>query len=81
MAMTVAQVREALKDLPDDTLVVMSKDAEGNSHSPLEDMWEGRYAAETTWYGDVYSTDDDDDDEWGGCPDNAVPAVVLVPVN
>lgn len=80
MAMTVAQLREEIKDLPDDMLVVMSKDAEGNDHSPLADTWEGRYAAETTWYGDVYSADDDDDD-WGVCPDNAVPAVVLVPVN
>lgn len=51
--MTVKELREHLTRYDDGDLVIMSKDAEGNSHSPLSDMWDGMYRAETTWYGEV----------------------------
>jgi hypothetical protein len=39
MAMTVKQLKEALETLPDDMQVVMSKDAEGNDFSPVDEIW------------------------------------------
>lgn len=73
--MTVAELRKALEAFDDDHLVVMAKDAEGNSYSPLSDAGAGMYLADTTWTGDVYYAGDD------GVPDDAVPAVVLGPTN
>jgi hypothetical protein len=72
--MTVAELRKALEAFDDDHLVVMAKDAEGNSYSPLADAGAGMYLADTTWAGDVYYEGD-------GVPGGAVPAVVLGPTN
>lgn len=61
--MTVAQLREALKDLPDYMPVVMSKDAEGNGYSPLDEVDPNRYyEAYSTWSGELVSPDEDDDE-------------------
>jgi hypothetical protein len=73
-------------DVPGDTMIVMSKDAEGNDHSPLADLSLGMYDAESTWAGEVYMTDEAREasgmpDEYGEAPDTAVPALVLCPVN
>ncbi|TXH09297.1 MAG: hypothetical protein E6R04_08530 [Spirochaetes bacterium] len=83
MPITAGELKAQLKDVPDDTLIVMSKDAAGNSYSPLARVFSAAYVAETTWSGDVYSLDtDDEDDEWGYAPpEDKVPAVILVPVN
>jgi hypothetical protein len=86
--MTLAQLREALAalDLPDDTLVVLAKDAEGNGHSPLVEAEHAMYLAESTWSGERYLTEaqrqaEADPDEWSEAPDDAVPAVFLWPTN
>jgi hypothetical protein len=86
--MTLAELREALAalDLPDDTLVVLAKDAEGNGHSPLVEAEHAMYLAESTWSGERYLTDEQrlaetDPDEWSEAPDDAVPAVFLWPTN
>lgn len=50
-------IKELLKVRPD-TPVVMSKDAEGNLFSPLCEVTEDRYEAETTWYGERTSQGD-----------------------
>ena len=77
-------------DVPDDTLIVLSSDAEGNTHSPLDSGGSQLYAAETTWSGYVYPTRTELDaliaegsgwSEDDRAPDDAVPAFVLVPVN
>ncbi len=86
MSMTVKDLREALADLPDDMLVVMAKDAEGNGYSPLAEATETMYAAETTWSGDAYLTpeqraNDPQAGEYDEAPDEAVRAVLLGPVN
>lgn len=57
--MTVKELIEILKDLPEDREIVMSCDAEGNGYSPLADADPQRwYTPETTWSGDVHHPDD-----------------------
>ena len=58
--MTIADLRAAIADLPDDMLVVTAKDREGNHFSPLADVGTGVYEPTTTWYGDFISVDDDE---------------------
>lgn len=53
--MTVKDLREELAGLPDEMIVVMAKDGEGNGFSPLADV-DGEnkaYQADTTWSGEV----------------------------
>lgn len=58
--MTAGELVEALKDLPEDTEIVLSADAEGNRHSGLDDFSYGVIAD-----GEFYSTDDLGDDGHG----------------
>lgn len=56
--MNVGQLKGSLAGIPDDTLVVLSRDSEGNRFSPLaEDSWD-LYVAESAWSGDVVHPDD-----------------------
>lgn len=71
--MTVGQLRARLAGYHDDLPIVMSKDAEGNGYSPLEDVEATLYVAHTTWSGECYP-------DWYA-PDNAVDAVCLWPGN
>lgn len=69
--MQVRQLIERLRDLPPDSIVILSSDREGNSFSPLSDLDANyNYVADTTWSGDL--TEDYEE---------GVPAVILVPVN
>jgi len=61
--MTVKELIDQLKSLPDDMEVIISKDAEGNSHSPMYNVSEGWYVPDSTWSGDFYSDEDDIDTE------------------
>lgn len=86
--MTLAELRQQLAalNLPDDTLVVLAEDAEGNGFSPLVEAIPGMYLAETTWSGEHYPTEEqrlaeDDPDDYSEAPDDAVPAVFLWPTN
>jgi hypothetical protein len=86
--MTLAELRQQLAalNLPDDTLVVLAKDGEGNGFSPAVEAIPGMYLAETTWSGEHYLTEEqrlaeDDPDEYSAAPDDAVPAVFLWPTN
>lgn len=86
MSLTVRDLRESLAELPDDMLVVMSKDAEGNGYSPLAEVAQSMYLADSTWSGETYPTPEDiaDDDQYGEddeAPDDAVRVVALWPVN
>jgi hypothetical protein len=67
--------------------VILQKDAEGNGYSPLEGAdHDAVYVAQTTWYGDVYSTNQTADDhcleeaEWKRLLKQRR-CVVLFPVN
>jgi hypothetical protein len=52
--MTVGDLRAALADVSDDTLVVLSKDGEGNGFSPLADAdTDSMYVPHTTWSGET----------------------------
>jgi hypothetical protein len=89
--MTVAKLREALKELPDDMPVVLSSDAEGNSHSPLSGASQAMYSPDSSWDGEIYNTPEEhaeliadpnsgfDDDD--APPDDAVRVLLLGPVN
>jgi len=52
--MTVKELKEILKDVDDNRIVVMSSDGEGNSFSPLCNLDdESTYLADSTWSGEV----------------------------
>lgn len=75
-----------LDHLPGDTIVILAKDGEGNSFSPLAEAENAMYYAETTWSGEHYLTEadrqaQDDPDDYSEAPDDAVPAVFLWPTN
>ena len=79
--MTVGGLKTALEAFPDDTIVVMAKDGEGNGFSPLYEGTLERYEAESTWSGEVLYTNDQDDDVDGSESEDGVPAVILWPTN
>lgn len=89
---TVGELIDYLSTQPRDRLVVLSKDAEGNGHSPLAEVEETMYLAESTWAGEVYPTPEQLaelaarpgsqwDAEEDAAPEDAVRVVVLGPVN
>lgn len=83
--MTVRELITLLSNEDGGRIVVMSRDAEGNGHSPLTGVFPAAYAAKTTWAGDVgleTLTDEDRErgyDEEDVAPDGAVPCLVLKP--
>ena len=69
--MNVKELREAIKDLPNDMEVILQKDSEGNGYSPLYAADSNAvYIPENDYSGGVYSMDwsaDDacmDESEW-----------------
>jgi hypothetical protein len=86
--MTLDELRAELADLdlPGDTIVVMSKDGEGNGYSPLAEVETAMYEADSTYSGDRYLSDEDreatgEPDDYNAAPGDAVPAVFLWPTN
>jgi hypothetical protein len=69
--MTVKELKKLLRNVPDDAIVVMSQDSEGNDYSPLANVEKLYYKEETSWRGEVFGTKEKD----------TVPAVVLWPTN
>lgn len=74
--MTVTELIEALKTLPPNHKVILAKDGEGNSYSPLAGHWEGQYIPTSTWAGEAVNAEDGA--EFGYEADNAV---ILTPIN
>lgn len=68
--MRAGELRELLKGVSDDLLVVLQKDAEGNGYSPLAGGEVAVYQPDSTWSGQVVEMTEDGD-----------PCVVLWPVN
>lgn len=63
--MTVSELKKYLDNFNDDDIVVMSKDSEGNYFSPLSDVSEGLYDADSTYNGEFYCDSNiEEDDEW-----------------
>jgi hypothetical protein len=85
---TIDELRKQLDalEVPGGTLVILAKDAEGNDFSPACEAEVSMYAADTTWSGDRYMTEEDrqatgEPDEYAAAPDEAVRAVFLWPTN
>jgi hypothetical protein len=75
--MTVQQLKDRLVGFPDQSLVIMASDSEGNSYSPCEDLGSKFYLPSSAeWIGAVF-------DEKQSAPDGSVPvsAVVLWPAH
>lgn len=87
--MTVAELIEALKDMPPAAEVILQKDAEGNGYSPLAGADANViYKPETTWSGEVVSTEwsahdacYDSEEEWERFKASNPRCCVLHPIN
>ena len=86
--MNVSELIEKLKTMPQDSIVIMQRDAEGNSYSPLRYVDEKAvYRRESDYSGDVYSTNWSAHEagmtaaEWKEFKCNTPPCVVLAPTN
>ena len=86
--MKVLELINILNELPPELDVILQKDSEGNGFSPLEGV-DGNciYAADSTWSGEVFSTDwsaddaDMDEKEWQDFKKDNLKVVVLYPIN
>jgi hypothetical protein len=81
MSATVGELKAALADYPDDLLLILQKDSEGNGYSPLAGAARGLYDALNTWSGECYEPRDQVDDPDDEAPSSAVDAVILWPVH
>lgn len=84
--MMVKELKELLKEFNDNDIVIISKDSEGNRYSPLSDVAEASYEAETTWYREIGLRKLTEEDIKAGYTEedvleNGVNAIVLYPVN
>lgn len=84
--MKVRELLSTLMDLPQDAIVVMSSDGEGNSYSPLSDVIRDHvYAADSTWSGEIGFAKMTPELEADGYGEedllDGVPCVVLYPTN
>jgi hypothetical protein len=75
MILTVKDLRAILERYPDEAGIVMSADAEGNTFSPLCEIYRGRYVELSPCEGEFRVDDEDNTD-----PDGVV-AVALWPIN
>lgn len=73
--MCLRELIKALTELPQDAIVILQKDAEGNGYSPCVGAEESRYEPDSTWSGSVLHEEDEDYATRG------VPCVVIWPVN
>lgn len=84
--MNVGELIKILSEQDPDRIVVVSRDAEGNSYSPLSGLWTGTYVADTTWSGSIGLEGLSDELQEAGYTEEDVaedgqPAIVLQPVN
>jgi hypothetical protein len=80
-AMTVAQLRYELADIPDDAIVVLAKDSEGNGFSPLAALGVAWYVPESTWAGEIESMGIDEDGDTYEPGTDDLYALILDPAN
>lgn len=52
--MLVSELKKLLEQCSDDDIVVLSRDSEGNSFSPLAGCSQEVYVPESSWYGEIY---------------------------
>lgn len=79
--MTVGELKELLRDLPDSRLVVVVKNSGADEYSPLDSVdAESWYTPETTWSGQLHHSSDVADGEVE-LTDKSVQVAVLWPVH
>lgn len=81
--MTLAELRAHLakhRHLPDNTVVLLA-DAEGNEYSPLYAIDCAMYRPETPSNGQLYPTEQQRPADCPPAPADAVPAIILWPMN
>lgn len=85
--MLVKELKELLKDIDDNSIVVISRDGEGNNYSPLSSITdEMSYLANTTWSGEIgflKLTKEMMDEGYGeeDILEDSEPALILYPTN
>ena len=84
--MNVKELKKALEGVDDNRIVVMSKDGEGNSFSPLSDLDENHnYKADSTWSGEIGFAEMTEELKADGYSEGDLldgePALILWPVN
>jgi len=84
-AMTVGDLKRKLARHSEDLPVIMSKDAEGNGYSPLFGVWPAHYEAASSYNGEIKDDEENyEEDEYDSYAEylgDAVPVVLLGPVN
>jgi hypothetical protein len=82
--MKVRELITVLRALDPEREVIITKDGEGNAHSPLAGFWEGSYVPDSTYSGEAYydSTEGDVDPDDVRTPgeDGAIAALFLSPI-
>lgn len=73
--MNIGELKKRIAGLSDETIVIVAKDIEGNSYSPLLDAEPMVYEAETTWSGECYPDEEEE------IPEGAQICVTMWPVN
>lgn len=76
--MTVKELIDELLKLPQNVIVVLQKDSEGNGYSPVAGSEAAVYDADNDWSGSVYSDEDVAD---GDAPEGCPSCVVIFPRN
>ena len=77
---TVRELIAELQLIDPDRVVVCQSDSEGNGYSPLAGAdGKSAYLADTTYSGEAYHEDAEDEEDLP--PSDAVPCVVLYPVD
>lgn len=81
--MKVKEFIKILQEFDPEKEIIIGKDAEGNSFSPLsEDISSGIYCPDSTWSGEFYEDSTIGDEEYFQ-PDetNSIEAICLYPIN
>ncbi len=86
MIMTVQELIDALNEFDRDRVVIVAKDPEGNGYSPLSDLHNAAYEAETTYSGNIGLEELTAEDIAAGYSEEDIvedgePCVVLWPIN
>ncbi|MFF2852628.1 hypothetical protein ACFVT5_41005 [Streptomyces sp. NPDC058001] len=84
--MKLAELRAQLEafNLPDDTPVILARDAEGNGYSPLYIVDDALYEAKSTYSGQMYASPEmraAEPGQWDEAPASAIAAIFLWPTN
>lgn len=79
--MTIKELIEKLKYLPQDLPVIMSKDSEGNGYYPISDLDCVWYIQYTPRFGDVYDSEGLEELKRDGMGENAKKVVCFWPDN